>query len=287
MKEKLIQITSYFPLYRDPPTGAGLAKITVCKDYRAWGCSIPEIRVQTARERVSRSTIYAVADRYLVEHPEYLIVKDQAALNLVWARNISAVFEGRWSWAARRGFAIKHASYIASFPKDDLLDFNYVLATYEFDANRVASYLRSYRYAAHQIYKKRKADKRYKFLRKLKKPFEWWLNPNNWTGFYAGFALDIYMSSRMAREARNGIWKQEIIADLLPQLPDAITMDSAFLQTLENNDIIDTIAVILAGYKYYLSPWYIMHDSLDKKVDNIITNSIKDIKQRSNNETTT
>lgn len=287
MKEKLIQITSYFPLYRDPPTGAQLAKITVCKNYNKWGCHIPDIRVQKARESVGKDAIYAVADRYLVEHPEYLIVKDQEVLNLIWARNISTLFAGRWSWLGRGSFAIKQVSYIASFPKDDLLDFNYILATYEFDANRVASYLRSYRYASYCIYKKRKADKRYKFLRKLKKPFEWWLNPNNWTGFYAGFALDLYMSSRMARQARNGIWKEDIMAELLPKLPDAITMDPAFLQTFENNDIIDTIAVILSGYKYHLSPWYIRRYSLDKKVDNIITNSIKDIKQRSDNETTT
>lgn len=284
MKSGTIIISSYLPTYRTPPPLVDCIDWENCdllnfgRRAHGSGIIIDKSASYTVSDGSGRSItgfyIAAIARRYIMAHPEVLSC-DEKIFKLGWARSMlcQMALEAR-----RRGkvdIAIGSGLVEAVHEADELLDFEYVSCSLTINVAPMLDAVRKNHHLLKEHIAKRASDKRYKYMhdRRLRN-FKYWLNPENWIGFSAGFLVDYYIYQVLPGSYRQAMWRlpQSNVAADSGSVADYISINENFSKVFQDPELVTFLAKqYIPVMPVYCSSWTIMHTPLDPTIDALIT----------------
>ena len=211
--DRIIKITSYAPIFREPPADApGKFLFQGYNDpIKACNLGIDMPVAQTSMNNISfcLHVLDAVLENYLRWHKQYVVVGDIEQLRLLYAISLLFQFRQRWGWYSNYPSPFVHIDIQTQvMPPDDLLDFNYVMATYDLNERLLKGALSVFSdHAIHAFMLKRHKDPRYKFIQPCMLKPAYWRNPKYWNGFKAGLLVDFVMFKVASRQTRRHLWE--------------------------------------------------------------------------------
>lgn len=241
-------ISSYFPLYRTPPPP--LEAISWgCTDLRLFGFEHNREQSWDLREKpgryfsvwnnkMSARVLEAAAIKYCKNRPE-LITYDDDLWKKAFAKNMLYIFHNGWSYRGSKASEAMTGITI-DFPAgpDDQLNFNYMAASVRCIPQKLVALMRAEKALLELHIKKRYSDSRYRYFhRRAFRDPEYWLNPNNWTGFKAGFVIDFFFCRLVKSVSRYEVFRMPIQVRQESRIQDVIQFDPVFRQMFCIDDV--------------------------------------------------
>ena len=276
--DKIIRVSSYVPIYREPPSDAAgrllfsdLNQIKACN----LGITMP-VKVSGSFAMSFRFEILdAVLENYLRWHKHYVQVRDMDAIRILYGSNLVYQFRQRWGWYANLTTPFVHIDiHPQVMPPDDLLDFTYLMATYDIN-ERLMGVAISYfsDYALKRFLKKRAKDPRYKFIQPCMTKPAYWRNQDYWNGFKAGLLIDMAMFLIASGPTRRHIWDNFSTNNNTELLYKAVKLDPRVVSAFSDelfveelwNLLVSNVSCVGANLRYYGVP-----EIVTKRIDRMI-----------------
>ena len=277
-------ISSYFPLYRSPPPPLDAINWGYI-DLRTMGFThnreqqwdIKREQRTYYNSKLSAQVLEAALIQYCKKHPE-LVTYDEELWRTAYARNMLYLITNNWAYrGSSASDALTGCIIDFSSEPDDMLNFQYVAASTRIKTQKMLELMRNNRRQLEIHIKRRYSDSRYRYFhRKAYKDPEYWMNTNNWTGFKAGFIVDLLFCRLIRSAAKYEVYRRPLntvkqesrIANAItfdPHLVEMFCMDNQFRNNLAN--------LLIAARKTW--QWDVLNNPLPDQIDQLFTTTLE------------